>query len=146
MLPISKSDRVLVAIVDEAIDIASYRHLIEDPDVGAHAWFEGVTRRMTGDLQTTQLSYEAFRPMAITQMNSIGEETLRQFGLYKVVIVHRLGVVAIGEASLIVGCSAAHRKTIFEALAIIVDRLKADVPIWKKETFVDGEEQWVHPT
>jgi len=139
-------DPVVVFVGDEPIDIVSFRKLISDPDVGAHAWFEGVTRRTTGNLKTEKLCYAAFRPMAVTQLKIIGDESLVRFGLTKIVIAHRLGVVPIGEASLIVGCSAAHRATVFAALAEIVDRIKVDVPIWKKEFFVGGNQHWVHPT
>jgi len=119
---------------------------IADPDVGAHAWFEGVTRRMTAGRQTVHLSYEAFEPMAVAELQRIGEAALAEFCLHHLVIVHRLGSVPVGEASLIVGCSAAHRINVFAALSAIVDQLKADVPIWKKEHFADGSREWVHPT
>ena len=142
--------RALVELTHSPIDVNRYREPISDPDVGAHAWFEGVTRRLTHVAQTTQetheLSYEAFEPMAIAELQRIGDETIAEFELTALVIVHRLGTVPIGEASLLVGCSSAHRAAVFAALPKVVDRLKADVPIWKKELFVDGSTQWVHPT
>lgn len=128
------------------IAIDHFRDRIADPDVGAHAWFEGVTRRMTAGRETVLLSYEAFEPMALSELRRLGEEALMEFGLTSLVVVHRLGVVPVGEASLLVGCSSPHRAAVFSALPTIVDRLKSDVPIWKQERFADGSTQWVHPT
>jgi molybdopterin synthase catalytic subunit len=143
-------NRALIELTHSRIEVHRFREHISDPDVGAHAWFEGVTRRLTQVAETTQqtqeLSYEAFEPMAIAELQRIGDETIAEFELSALVIVHRLGTVPIGEASLLVGCSSAHRAAVFAALPKVVNRLKADVPIWKKELFVDGSTQWVHPT
>jgi len=142
----SCQDAITIAITHDRIGIEMFRKTIEDVDVGAHAWFEGVTRRMTGEQETMSLSYDGFAPMALREMRRIGESVVAEFGLTKLVVVHRLGAVPIGEASLIVGCSSPHRAAVFPALAKVVDRLKTDVPIWKKEHFADGSTQWVHPT
>lgn len=143
-------NRALIELTHSRIEVHRFREHVSDPDVGAHAWFEGVTRRLTQVAETTQqtqeLSYEAFEPMAIAELQRIGDETIAEYELKALVIVHRLGTVPIGEASLLVGCSSAHRAAVFAALPKVVDRLKADVPIWKKELFVDGSTQWVHPT
>jgi molybdopterin synthase catalytic subunit len=137
---------VHVALTHDPILIQPYRELIADLDVGAHAWFEGVTRRLTGARETTRLKYEAFEPMAIAQLTKIGEETLQEFTLARLVIIHRLGEVPVGEVSLLVGCSAPHRASVFLAMPKIVDRLKQEVPIWKQEHFADGTTDWVHPS
>ncbi|MFG0265137.1 MAG: molybdenum cofactor biosynthesis protein MoaE, partial [Rhodopirellula sp. JB055] len=71
---------------------------------------------------------------------------MQEFSLHRVVIWHRLGVVPIGQASVIVGCSSAHRVGALSAVAAIMDRLKQDVPIWKQEHFESGECQWIHPS
>ncbi len=137
--------RIHVELTPLPIEIETLRDRISDPDVGAHVWFEGVTRRMTGELETVLLSYEAFEPMAVGILRSIAMQTVDEFLLTRLVVVHRLGVVPIGEASLVVGCSSPHRVAGLKALSKFVDRLKADVPIWKKEHFADGTTQWVHP-
>ena len=138
-----------VQLVDQPIDIESLRGKIADADVGAHGWFYGVTRRTTqhgsGQQITDRLSYEAHRPMAQQQLESIAEQAIQQFGLAHVVIVHRLGDVAIGEASVVVGCSSAHRNATFDGLRWMMELLKRDVPIWKRETYADGTREWVHP-
>ena len=139
-----------VQIVDGPIDAESLRGKVEDPDVGAHGWFFGVTRRTTvnddHEKVTQQLSYEAHRPMAQKELESLADRAVEKFGLAHVVIVHRLGEVPIGQSSVVVGCSSAHRDASFDALRWIMQTLKRDVPIWKRETYADGSREWVHPT
>lgn len=137
--------RIRVELVDHEITLQPLRDFIVDADTGAHAWFEGVTRRMTGPLQTTLLSYEAFAPMAMRQLNALAEEAAARFSLTAIAITHRLGEVPVGEASIVIGCSAAHRVGPLAALPWLMDRIKADVVIWKREHFADGQTQWIHP-
>ena len=140
------ANRVFVLLVDEPIDIDTLRDKIADPDVGAHGWFEGVTRRTTEDRVTERLSYEAHRPMAEAELRKLAEAAIEKFSLTRIVIVHRLGEVPVGEASVVVGCSSSHRPPTFQAMAWVMDVLKRDVPIWKRESYVDGTTEWVHPT
>ncbi len=134
-----------IELTDDPIYLSAWQDRIADPDVGAHGWFLGVTRRTTGDAITSQLAYDAHRPMAIAELRKIATAAQEQYQLTHVVIVHRLGEVPIGEASVVVGCSSAHRKATFAALPWIMDRLKRDVPIWKQECYADGSTEWVHP-
>ncbi|MCC9603251.1 molybdenum cofactor biosynthesis protein MoaE [Stieleria sp. JC731] len=141
---------ILIRLVHARIDLAQWSDVLADPDTGAHAWFSGVTRRKTRDQSgtvrvTKTLYYEAHESMALRQLRQIAEDAKQKFNLFNVVIVHRLGEVAIGESSVLVGCSSAHRREAFEALPVIMDELKADVPIWKREMFVDETTQWIHP-
>ena len=142
---------VFVELVDDAIDMSRLLGLVADPDVGAHGWFCGVTRKTTRKTSdqpkiTSLLSYEAHRPMAVSELQALARKSIEKFGLTFVVIVHRLGVVPIGEASVVVGCSSPHRDATFDALRWIMQTLKREVPIWKQETFADGSTEWVHPT
>ncbi|TWU49108.1 molybdenum cofactor biosynthesis protein MoaE [Rubripirellula reticaptiva] len=137
--------RIYTELVDTPIDMLSLAEKTGDPDVGAHAWFIGVTRRTTGEQITQTLDYEAHRPMAIEQIKQIAFHAIEKFSLAHVVIVHRLGSVPIGEASIVVGCSSAHRVDSFAALPWMMDTLKQDVAIWKRETYANGQQQWVHP-
>ena len=137
--------RIKVELTHQAIDAASLRDHLSDPDTGAHAWFEGVTRRMTADRETVQLAYEAFEPMALSELNELAKQACLRFDLAAIVIVHRLGEVAIGEPSIVIGCSSAHRVGPLAALPWLMDRIKADVPIWKREHFADGQQHWIHP-
>lgn len=139
-------DSIWIELVDIRIDVESLRAKIADPDVGAIGWFEGVTRRTTDTRVTERLSYEAHRPMAIAELEKLAIRAVDKFSLHRCVIVHRLGEVPVSEASVVVGCSSPHRPATFEALAWIMDVLKKDVPIWKRELYVDGNTEWVHPT
>lgn len=134
-----------VELVSIPIDFPSLQSLLDDPDTGAHGWFLGVTRRTTGDAITQTLHYEANGPMAIAELKRLANEAIGRFGLTRVVLVHRLGEVPIGEASVIVGASSPHRPAAFASLPWIMDELKRDVPIWKRETYQDGSNEWVHP-
>ena len=136
--------RIRVAIVDKKIQQELYEEHLMHPDVGAHSWFLGVTRRTTAGKITTLLHYEAHREMAVKQMSKIAIEAAEQFSLAAVVLVHRLGEVPVGQASVLVGCCSAHRPESLAALPWIMNRLKQDVPIWKKEFDAHGEGTWVH--
>lgn len=137
--------RVFVKLTDRAIDVASLRSHLVDPDTGAHAWFEGVTRRTTAGRETIKLDYEAFEPMALTMLRQLAVEACQRFELASIVIVHRLGEVGISQASIVIGCSSAHRIGALAALPWLMERIKTDVPIWKREHFADGCQQWIHP-
>lgn len=142
----SSAPPLRVELVDGPIDVPSLLESVGDPDVGAHAWFLGVTRRTTQGRITQSLTYEAYPAMALEQLDRLGHDCIQRLGLAHLVIVHRLGIVPIGEASLVVGCSSPHRAATFEALAWIMDQIKRDVPIWKREFFEDGSTMWVHPS
>jgi molybdopterin synthase catalytic subunit len=137
--------QIHIALTHDAVDHHSLESFIAHPDSGAHAWFFGVTRRTTDDRITDHLFYESHESMAQAQLNQIATSAAQRFSLFAVVIVHRLGKVDIGEASIAVGCSSAHRVESFEALAWIMDEVKREVPIWKRETYAGGQQEWVHP-
>ncbi len=143
------SETVFVQLVDDPIDLTDLQSKLDDPDVGAHGWFVGVTRRKTTRGETTKftdsLSYEAHRPMALAQLENLANEAVDRFKLKHVVVVHRLGDVPVGEASVVVGCSSPHRVATFRANEWIMQTLKQDVPIWKRESWTDGSTQWIHP-
>ncbi|HVW87172.1 MAG TPA: molybdenum cofactor biosynthesis protein MoaE [Bryobacteraceae bacterium] len=109
---------------------------------GAVVTFHGVVRNNTRGRGTLRLEYECYEPMAIRQMAAIGREVARQFAISRIGIIHRLGTMEIGEASVLVVATAPHRRPAFEAALEGIDRLKRQVPIWKKEFFEDGE-VWV---
>jgi len=136
---------VRAELTHQRIDLEPLRRLLVDPDTGAHAWFEGVTRRMTENRQTTQLTYEAFEPMAVAKLQELAQQAGTSFGLTAIVIVHRLGPVGIGEMSIVIGCCSPHRRGVLAAIPWLMDRIKTDVPIWKRELFADGATQWIHP-
>ena len=116
---------------------------VADPAAGGLVVFSGVVRNETGGRPVKFLEYEAYAPMAQAKMGEIGDEIrARWLGVKKVAMSHRLGRLDIGEASVVIAVSASHRHEAFEACHYAIDRLKAIVPIWKKEHFEDGE-VWV---
>jgi molybdopterin synthase catalytic subunit len=106
---------------------------------GAVVTFEGTARNNTNGRRTLCLDYECYEPMALTEIARLGCEIAATRAIGRIGIVHRLGRVLIGEASVVVVATAAHRRPAFEAALEAIDRLKKTVPIWKKEHFADGE-------
>lgn len=123
-------------------------HLIDavrDANAGAIVLFLGTVRELTNGQQTSSLEYEAFDNMAITEIQSIIDESKQKWPLQKVAVVHRIGHLEIGDVAVGVAASSPHRKECFEATQFIMDRIKQSVPIWKKENWADGSSEWVHP-
>jgi molybdopterin synthase catalytic subunit len=109
---------------------------------GAVVTFQGVVRNNTRGRETLRLEYECYEGMAIRKMAEIGREIARGFAISRIAMLHRLGTMEIGEASVVVIATAPHRRPAFEAALEGINRLKRLVPIWKKEFFADGE-VWV---
>ena len=129
-------------IVSEPIDIAGVTAAVADPGTGATVTFIGTTRNYNEDRRVIRLEYEAYPEMALAEMRKIGEEAKQHWPIERVAIVHRIGVVPLGDASVVIAVSAGHRHAAFEACHFAIDRLKEVVPIWKKEHF-DGGEVWI---
>ncbi len=126
------------AITREPIDSKRLAAELQRGEDGAVVVFEGVVRNNTKGRRTTHLEYECYEPMALEQMKRIGSEIAQQFAIGRLGIVHRLGRLQVGEASVAVVATAPHRKPAFEAALEAINRLKREVPIWKKEFFADG--------
>jgi molybdopterin converting factor subunit 1 len=134
----SAGDGHIFAIVRETIDSRALIEILQRPEDGAVVVFEGVVRNNTKGRLTTHLEYECYEAMAKELMARIGREIATQFAIGRIGIVHRLGRLEIGEASVVVVATAPHRKPAFEAALEGINRLKREVPIWKKEFFADG--------
>lgn len=115
------------------------------PAAGAVVAFVGITRAVTAGRETDELSYEAYESMAREKLAELEAAARRRWPLVECLIVHRLGEVAVSEASVAVVASSPHRRDAFEAAEWLIDTLKQDVPIWKKEIYGDGTTEWVHP-
>jgi len=105
---------------------------------GAVVVFDGIVRNNSRGRQTLYLDYEAHDQLAVKQMKALVEEALDRFGIRDAFIVHRLGRLQVGETSVLIVVAAAHRGPAFDACHWLIDTLKKTVPIWKKETFVNG--------
>jgi molybdopterin synthase catalytic subunit len=135
----------MVEITDEAIDIAALVSQASVPDAGAVLLFLGTTREFTDGRQTASLDYECYREMALGKLAELEAAARANWPLVGCAVVHRIGRVTVGEASVAVVVSTPHRQAAFEAGQWLIDTLKRVVPIWKKENWVDGQSQWVHP-
>jgi len=135
---IPDSDGHLFAITRQAIDSRRMVELLQRPEDGAVTVFEGVVRNNTKGRSTTYLEYECYEQMALPQMGRIGREIAAQLAIGHLGIVHRLGRLEFGEASVVIVATAPHRKPAFDAAFEAINRLKKEVPIWKKEFFGDG--------
>jgi len=126
-------------VVDTHLDIQKYTGLVRCPAAGAIATFIGTTRDTFEDKQVLELRYEAYVPMALRQLRAICSAARNRWKLMRLAVVHRLGVVLVGEESVFVAVSSVHRRDALEACEYIIDEIKASVPIWKKEVYTNGE-------
>lgn len=132
----------LFGLTDAVIDTRALVAKVQRDEDGAVVTFEGIVRNNTGGRQTQFLDYEGYEAMALRTIESLGRDIKEHHAIGEIAIVHRLGRVAVGEASVVIVVSAPHRKAAFDACFEAINRLKTTVPIWKKEHFVDGE-VWV---
>lgn len=141
-------DTVLVDLVTVPIDAAGVRSFVfGDPTLGGVVIFEGATRHESdakhGEL--VRLEYEAYESMARRQLHALADQAVRRWAVGRLAIVHRLGQVPPGEASVMIAVACGHRAESFEACRWLIDTLKKDVPIWKKDVFENGHVRWVDP-
>ena len=129
-------------IVDHPIDAAAVTAAVADPRTGATVTFIGTTRDHNDGRQVTSSSTRPIRRWPSPRCARSATTAQQRWPIARVAIVHRIGVVPIGEASVVIAVSAAHRVAAFEACHFAIDRLKEVVPIWKKEHF-DGGEVWI---
>ena len=132
----------IFGITRDRLDSRALADNLKRPEDGAVVIFEGIVRNNTRGRATSYLEYECYPEMALPQMVKIGREIAAGSRLGRIGMVHRLGRLEIGEASVAVVVTAPHRRAAFEAALEGIDRLKREVPIWKKEVFEDGAE-WV---
>jgi molybdopterin synthase catalytic subunit len=132
----------MIKLVHAPIDLDEILRSVKCPEAGAIDVFIGTTRNHSNGKEVLSLEYEVYEPMALKLMEGIIAEAHQRWDISRIAIVHRVGKVEIGEASVVIAVSAAHRREAFEACRYAIDTLKRDVPIWKKEVFRDGE-VWV---
>ena len=116
------------------------------PSDGALCLFLGVVRNENDGLPTTSIQYEAYGPMAEAEMARIADALARDFPTVRIRMQHRVGLLSVGEASVAIAAVSPHRAEAFAACRAAIDRVKATVPIWKKEFHPDGSSGWVDPT
>ena len=136
--PVSGGSAAAVALVRDRIDSAALANSVKQGEDGAVVVFDGIVRNNTRGRRTLCLVYEAYEEMALRLMQGLAAEAIAQHGVRQVALVHRLGRLEVGETSVLIAVSSAHRAQAFEACRWLIDTLKKTVPIWKKEHFEDG--------
>ncbi|WP_417391792.1 molybdenum cofactor biosynthesis protein MoaE [Gimesia sp.] len=134
-----------ISITDQPIDYAVLTEQVRSHECGAVVLFMGTVREMTAGKQTVALDYEAYPEMADQMLQQLIDEARDQWDVHGIAIEHRVGHLTLGEISVAIAVSSAHRKEAFEAGRFLIDRLKEIVPIWKKENWSDGTTEWEHP-
>lgn len=129
----------MIALVQEEIRPQELIQRITVPEAGALVTFDGIVRNHARGRRVRYLEYESYGSMAEREMEKIRAEALDRWPLTGLLIVHRLGRLEIGESSVFIAVSAAHRGDAFDACRYTIDTLKQTVPIWKKEHYDDGE-------
>src|SRR5688500_15604040 len=129
-------------LTTDPIDVGTVARRVVLPQCGATVTLDGYAREWTKGRRTLYLVYEAYEPMALSEMKRLGAQAHEKFEIAHIGIVHRTGRLEIGETSVVISVSAPHRRAAFEACEWAIRELKRTVPIWKKEVFEDGE-VWV---
>jgi molybdopterin synthase catalytic subunit len=129
-------------VTNQPIDLDELVRFVTDPEAGAVATFIGTTRNNNEGRQVIALDYEGYPEMAEKELRRIGEDAKTKWPICRMAITHRLGPVQIGEASVVIAVSSAHRDAAFAACRFAIEEIKKTVPIWKKEVF-EGGEVWI---
>ena len=135
----------MIAITAEPIDHAAIVESVRANSAGAVCSFLGTVRDLTGNQHTLFLEYEAHAAMAEKKLAELERDARARWPILEAALVHRVGRLGPGEISVVVAVSCPHRHDSFDACRWLIDSLKAVVPIWKKEHYSDGREEWVHP-
>jgi molybdopterin synthase catalytic subunit len=129
-------------LTDEPIDVLALAASVMRPSDGAQVIFAGVVRDHHEGKAVQSIFYDAYRPMAEKEMDKIVRTLQSEYPAVAMAVVHRLGLLHVGDASIVIVCTSPHRAESYEASRALIDRIKETVPIWKKERGPDGEE-WV---
>ncbi|MCO5295877.1 MAG: molybdenum cofactor biosynthesis protein MoaE [Fimbriimonadaceae bacterium] len=121
-----------ILLTESPLDPEALRRSVEDPSLGGVVVFCGEVRSVTEGAPTVQLEYEAYKEMALAQMRILGEEAMRRWN-GRVALAHRTGTLLPGEIAVVTVAACAHRAEAFACCQFLIDRIKADVPIWKRE-------------
>ncbi|MBM2616933.1 molybdenum cofactor biosynthesis protein MoaE [Actinoplanes sp. LDG1-06] len=133
----------IAEVLDAPLDLAAHEKAVADPRAGAVVSFQGVVRDHDHGRGVTLLEYEG-HPNAAAVLREVAAEIAADPDVYAVAVSHRVGTLAIGDVALVAAVSTAHRAAAFAACARLVDEAKARLPIWKRQVFTDGTDEWVN--
>jgi molybdopterin synthase catalytic subunit len=132
----------LAELREDPLSVDELRAAVSDPGAGGIAMFAGAIRESDHGRAVTRLSYSA-HPSAAAELRRVAEKVAADFEVIALAAVHRTGDLEIGDLAVVVAASCAHRAEAFEACRELIDRLKHEVPIWKRQWFRDGSSEWV---
>ncbi|MBI3110937.1 MAG: molybdenum cofactor biosynthesis protein MoaE [Ignavibacteriales bacterium] len=132
----------MISLTNEPLEIQRVIASVDAPGAGGIDVFIGTTRDVSRARSVLWLEYEAYEPMASTMMERLAQVAHERWAVLNISIAHRLGRVNVGEASVVIAVSSAHREEAFAACRFLIDELKKVVPIWKREFFADGTVEW----
>jgi molybdopterin synthase catalytic subunit len=135
-----------VALVERPLDPAALLAEVADVAHGATALFVGTVREVNDGRAVSGIDYSAYHAMAERELAGIAAEAVARFGTPALVVEHRLGHLALGEASVVIAAAHAHRAPAMDAVRHVIEEMKRRVPIWKQEHYADGTREWVDPT
>jgi molybdopterin synthase catalytic subunit len=133
----------LAAISDRPLDVAAHSAAVRAAAAGADVTFSGVVRDSDHGRQVVELEYSGY-PTAEQVLREVAEEIAADDSVIAVAVSHRIGMLAVGDVALVASVTAAHRKQAFESCQRLVDQAKARLPIWKRQVFADGTDEWVN--
>ena len=134
------------AIVTHTIDVAALIDEVSSVGSGATSLFLGTVRDVNDGRAVTGMEYTAYDAMATRELTAIAHEAAGRFGGVALAIEHRIGTLELGEVSVAIAASHAHRRHALDATRFVIEEIKRRVPIWKREHYVDGTREWVDPT
>jgi molybdopterin synthase catalytic subunit len=145
-MTVPESGVLHVAIVSAPIDVAALLARAQAPGVGAISLFLGTVRDLNDGRPVSGMEYEAYAPMAESELRTIAAETCGRIHGLRLVVEHRVGTLDIGEASVAIVAAHAHRAQAMDAARDVIESLKQRVPIWKREHYLSGDREWIDPT
>ncbi|MGI9085568.1 MAG: molybdenum cofactor biosynthesis protein MoaE [Aeromicrobium sp.] len=137
------TDVRLLDIRDAPLSLDEVFAAVRDPEAGGIALFVGTVRRVDEGQPVDQLAYSS-HPTALDRLGEVAQRIADECDVVALAAVHRVGKLAVGDLAVVVAASAAHRAQAFEAGRRLIDELKTEVPVWKRQTFTDGDAVWVH--
>ena len=135
-----------VALVSTPIDASALLREVASNACGASTLFVGTVREINEGRGVSGIEYTAYEAMAVREMRRIVEEAAARFGTERIVVEHRVGYLELGEASVVIAVAHPRRSPALDASRYVIEELKARVPVWKREHYMDGTREWVDPT
>ncbi|HEY2675198.1 MAG TPA: molybdenum cofactor biosynthesis protein MoaE [Rugosimonospora sp.] len=133
----------MIAVTGDPLDVAAHERAVAHPAAGAVVAFQGIVRDHDEGRGVSLLEYEA-HPSAEVVLAEVAEEIAARPEVYAVAVSHRVGALKVGDVALVAAVSTAHRAAAFAACADLVDEVKSRLPVWKRQVFADGTEEWVN--